>query len=488
MDAFSDLNMPGQAWPWIVAIAAFLAGLALGWLSLRARLTRAEAEGARQRENFVAAVRDLAAAQARADEADALGRALADLREENAGLRARVAADEVRLSERQAAFDKQLDDLARLRKAMAEEFEAMAARALETSQSSFIKLADETFKKHRVGAEAALAQREEAVKTLLKPVEDTLKRYEKNLTEIEKSRSEAYGALSAELKNVAEAQAAVRLEANRLVTALRTQPKTRGRWGEHQFQNIVEMSGMAEHVDFITQKNVGEGETRQYPDAIVRLPGGRRLVVDIKTSLAAYAEAFEADDDSARNRCLIRHARQVREHMKQLGSKRYWEALEVTPDFVVMYIPGDNFFGAAIERDPALFEDAVANRVLMVTPTTFIGLAKAIAYGWRQERMADSARVVADLGRDLYRRLSAMGNHVATMGQNLERSVKSYNRFVGSLETSVLPQARKFRELEVEGTGDDLVQLGPVESETREPARGRDLDLPDGPVVKKIKG
>ncbi|RME63516.1 MAG: DNA recombination protein RmuC, partial [Alphaproteobacteria bacterium] len=226
---------------------------------------------------------------------------------------------------------------------------------------------------------------------------------------------------------------------------------------------------------------------RLVPDAIIRLPGGRAVVVDAKTSMAAYLDALDAHEDAQKERLLAQHAEQIRTHMKQLGSKKYWDALDVAPDFVAMFIPGDNFFAAAMERDPGLFEDAIANRVLLVTPTTMIALAKAIAYGWRQERMADNARQVAELGRELYRRLSKMGSHVARTGKSLDVAVKSFNQLIGSLEASVMPQARRFNDLEIAAAHESLPALEPVETEVREPTPGRDLELSgDRPAAKVV--
>ncbi|MFZ5608313.1 MAG: DNA recombination protein RmuC [Pseudomonadota bacterium] len=463
MEVFPPFALPvWAAFALPLALVAAIAGLS-GWL-WRGREMRL-------------LTRALARAETRLHDMEELDAEVRTLREAKAALEARLAAEAATLSERQAAFDRQLAEITALKKEMAREFEAMALAALKANQTHFLTLANETFAKHKHAADADLAKRQEAIQGLLRPMEESLKRYEKNLSEIEKARAQTYGALSQELKQVAAAQMQVKEEAGRLVNALRAAPKTRGRWGEHQLANIMELSGMSAHVDFVTQVAMAGEEGRLVPDAVIRLPGGRAIVVDAKTSMAAYLDAVEAPDDKAREQHLVRHARQIREHMKQLGSKRYWDALDIAPDFVAMFIPGENFFAAAIERDPELFEDGAANRVLMVTPTTMIALAKAIAYGWRQERMADNARKVAELGRDLYRRLAAMGEHVGAMGRGLDAAVRKYNEMVGSLERSVLPQARKFQELDVEGTSDALTALEPIESEAREPG-GRDLKVP----------
>jgi DNA recombination protein RmuC len=282
---------------------------------------------------------------------------------------------------------------------------------------------------------------------------------------------------------VARAQGEVSRETRKLVTALRA-PQTRGRWGEQQLKNVVELSGMAPHVDYLSQETIDADEKRLRPDLIIRVPGERRIVVDAKTPLLAYLDAVEADDDAVREEHLRRHAQQLRGHMKQLSDKRYWQALlPLTPDFVVMFVPGENFYAAAAERDPTLFEDAIAARVLIVTPTTLIALAKTIASGWNQAKLADEARHIAELGRDLYKRLAAMGNHIVQLGASLRRSVEHYNGFVGSVEGSVMPQARRFNELAIAGTHEALPELRPIDIDLRQVRNDRDLAVAAGEIV-----
>jgi DNA recombination protein RmuC len=258
---------------------------------------------------------------------------------------------------------------------------------------------------------------------------------------------------------------------------LQASPKTRGRWGEQQLQNVIELAGMSPHVDFTSQQTIAGEDGRLRPDCVIRVPGGGCLVVDAKTPLTAYLDAVEALEDEAREAQLRRHAQQVRNHMKQLSDKRYWEALlPLTPDYVVMFIPGENFFAAAVERDPALFENAIAARVLIATPTTMVALAKAITAGWRQQELSEHADKIAALGRELYKRLVTMGGHIAQVGSGLNRAVEHYNKFVGSLERSVMPQAREFKELVVKDTHEALPELKPIELDARELV-GRDVIL-----------
>ncbi|WP_281300331.1 MULTISPECIES: DNA recombination protein RmuC [unclassified Iodidimonas] len=402
------------------------------------------------------------------EQADKLEAALQAANDKLVTAKAELAAQEARMAERERAVEQERLSLVSLRGALEEKFKILAHESLEASQKSFLLRAEETLKTYKVAADGDLSARHKAIETLLKPMQDSLKRYEDNLGAIEKARTEAYGSLNSELKNVLQAQDGVRSETAKLVNALRAQPKTRGRWGEHQLQRVMELAGMSEHVDFDTQSSfVDEDQKRLIPDAIIRLPGDRTIVVDAKTSLSAYFDAIEAVDELSRETFLAKHAREIRTHMKALGQKSYWQNLKDSPDFVAMFIPGENFYAAAIERDPDLFEDAIRSHVLIVTPTTLIALAKAVAYGWRQEAMAENARHVAQLGHDLYERLSVMGGHVANTGKHLERAVGSYNAMVGSLERSVMSQARKFEDLKVDHTGKDLPELTPVLTEAR---------------------
>jgi DNA recombination protein RmuC len=420
----------------------------------------------------------LAAAHAvTAARAEDLEKALDASNVANSNLGAEIAATRAAASERAAADARQIETLTQLRQEMLKDFQVLASQALKTNESSFLKLANETFEKHKIATVADVEQRKEAISTILKPVADTLQRYQQELTLIEKSRQESYGTLAGELKNVIQTQIEVRTETSRLVNALRASPKTRGRWGEETLKNVLELSGMSPHCDFSTQESFSRGDALLRPDVIIRLPGERFIVVDAKTPITAYLDAIETVDDAERELHLERHAQQMRTHMKLLAAKSYWDDLTITPDFVAMFVPGENFFAAAIERDPNLFEDATRNRVLIVTPTTLIALAKAVAYGWRQEKVAENAAIVAQLGRDLYKRLTALGGHVASLGRSVENSVKHYNALVGSLEGSVMPQARRFNDLQVEGTSAHIPELALIETDVREVRSERGLIL-----------
>ncbi len=447
----------------VAAVLGMLVGAVVVWLRL----------GEARSSERIARAR----AEEQASRVPLLEEALRASQDRLEGLAARNAEVQASLREQAEAHVRQIEVMTQVRGEIEKDLKNLANEALKSNQASFLEVARQVLDHHRKTAEGELDRRREAIQAMLQPVSETLQKYQANLQEIEKARSQTYGALSAELKAVAQAQLDVRAETGRLVNALRAAPKTRGRWGEQQLQNVMELSGMTPYVDFTTEQSFDREEGRLRPDAIIRLPGERFIVVDAKTSMAAYLDAVESVDEAEREAHLCRHAQQLRSHVKQLSSKAYWDGLTVTPDFVAMFIPGDNLFAAAMERDPQLFEDAVASRVLMVTPTTLIALAKAIAFGWRQEKIAENARVVAGLGRELYRRLSVMGAHVAAVGRGLEGAVKGYNKFVGSLESNVMPQARRFQELEVEGTGDALPELEPVEAEVRPIRGGKDLLL-----------
>ncbi|HEY1797007.1 MAG TPA: DNA recombination protein RmuC [Stellaceae bacterium] len=382
---------------------------------------------------------------------------------------AEIAAADARATvmAEQRGHEREVAALTELRVEIETKMQALAADALQKNQTSFLNLANEVFSKHREGAARNLDEGQQAIAALLAPLATTLEEYRKSAAAIENARVAQYSGLATEIQGLVRVQEDASAQTRKLVTALRAAPKTRGRWGEQQLHNVLELSGMTPFIDFTVEGTIDLDDSRLRPDVVICLPGDRKIVVDAKTSMAAYLEAVEASEDEVRETHLKAHARQLRTHMRQLAAKAYWDALPFNPDFVVMFIPGENFFAAAIERDPQLFEDAIAARVLIVTPTTLIALAKAIAFGWRQEKIADTAKQVAELGRELYRRLAAMGGHIVKLGAGLEGAVKHYNDFVGSLESRVMPSARRFNELKVEGAHDPLPELKPVETQTR---------------------
>ncbi len=441
----------------IAAVLGLAFGVAVAWLVRGGEIAR------------IAAARD--GERQRADEA------MRDLAHE----RAELAAVRARFDAAGEAHAEKVASLERVRSDIEKEIAALARQALKENQSSFLGLANEAFDKHRKLADSDLARRQNAIVNLIEPMQTALADWRRNLEEIEQTRKEHYGGLANELKNVVDGQEKVRTEAARLVNALRGAPKTRGRWGEETLRNVLELSGMTEYCDFFTEQSLRRDSTLLRPDAIIRLPGERFMVVDAKTSLTAYMDAMEAENEADRDEHLARHARQLRTHMRSLAAKGYQDALDTTPDFVVMFVPGDNFYAAAIERDPSLYDDALRSNVLIVTPTVMLGLAKTVAFGWRQEKVADNAREIAELGRELYRRINTMGGHIADLGEDIAKSVKQYNAFVGSLESRVMPQARRFVELEVEATSQSLPEPRHIDTDVRKLRADRDFAFESPP-------
>jgi DNA recombination protein RmuC len=341
--------------------------------------------------------------------------------------------------------------------ASADILKAQAAQSAQAVAEELVKRAGETFR-----SQEALAL--ERMAGQLKPVAETLAKFELQVTAMEKARAEDSGGLKQQISELLKASADTQFEARKLSAALRRGAGVQGRWGEQTLRNVLEAAGLQHRFDFDEQVSVDDGEGRRRPDVTVRLPGGGVLVVDAKCSLNAFLEAQEAPDEAGREAALVRHAQSVREHMRGLAGRAYAQQFERSPDIVAMFVPGDGFLAAALERQPDLLSDAMAQKVVVVTPTTLFALCKAVSYGWRVEDQAKSAEQVAVLGRDLYKRLSVMGGHVSGLGKALEGAVTKYNAFVGSLESQVLTQARRFEELAVDHQGHDLAELSPVES------------------------
>lgn len=359
-----------------------------------------------------------------------------------------------------------LDELNQMNQQLEHKFSVLANGVLKENSENFLTLVSERFQAHSKTADADLAKRHQAIESLVKPLDEKLGQFGERIQEIEKARNEAYGAIQTQVKHLAEGQAALGGETRKLVQALRA-PKTRGRWGEMQLRQVFDMAGMAEHVDYELEKSVDTDDGMRRPDAVVRIPGGKSIVVDAKTPLEAYLDALEADTPENQQVALNRHASHVKTHIRQLSSKSYQSHLDGTPDFVVMFIPGETFVSAAVEMDAGLIEYAFENKVLIATPTTLMALLKSIAYGWQQEKMAENAVEVQKTAKELYDRLSTFSKNLASVGKSLTSSVNNFNKAVGSLEARVLPSARKFEAMGVV-SAPALEDPGQVETQPRQ--------------------
>jgi len=369
--------------------------------------------------------------------------------------------------------------LTQMRGEVEAQFKLLAGEALQNNATTFLQNATQIFENQKNQTAAEIDKRSNDISELVKPLGETLKAYDVALKDIEAKRLADVSAVTAVLADMKSQHAQGVAVTASLANALRASPKTRGRWGEETLRRVMELSGMVERCDFETEKFF-RGEENLRPDAVISVAGGRAIVVDAKAPVSAYLDAIGAGSEEEREMLLKRHAQQLRERLVNLSQKSYWERIGGTTDCVVMFVPGDNFVSAAFERDPDLFQDGINARVLICTPTTFIALAKAISYGWNQEKLARNAAEVGRMGRELYARLGTMGDHILALGKSLAGSVDKYNRMVGSLETKVMPQARKFHEMGVEGAGDPLPELDSVDTVVKFPQGGRDLLLSGG--------
>lgn len=455
--------MDASILPLFALILGAVIGAALGWFlaarplaDLRTRLAAAEAAATEREGEFKRAVAELGEARVevaalgeRAARADGLAQQLDTAREENARFRAE-----------RAAFEEQKRLLEESRANLLKEFENTGAQVLNRAQEAFLRRAEE-----RLGHSEKAS--EEKLKALLAPVGDRLASYEKQVAELEAKRTDAFGQLTGVIEEMRKGQEDVRREAQRLGNSLTNAPKARGRWGERALQNVLEQCGLAEHTDFLLEQSIDTEEGRLRPDAIINVPGQKKLVVDSKVSLNAYQEAFESNEDATREQHLKLHAKSMRNHVQALSAKSYQSQFEEAPDYVVMFVPGEHFVTAALEADPELWNFAFERRVLLATPTNLVAIARTVAQVWRQDKMANEAAEIGRMGAELYDRLRKSAEHLKRVGGGLESAVKNYNSFVGSFERNVLSSGRRLAEKGVKVGKGEIEEVPLVESTPR---------------------
>ncbi len=444
----------------LVVLGAALGGV-VGWL-LAATRTRDELQQQirNESEQKVKAQAELASARAAAEESGQLYQRL----EAEVKLRAEA---ETKWREAQVNLEEQKKLLEEAKQKLTQAFQALSAEALKSNNQAFIALARSQFETLQAQAKGDLETRQKAIDGLINPLKDSLGRYEHQILEMEKARQKAYGTLDEQLRNLAEANKRLEDETKHLANALSSPLKARGRWGELTLRRVAELAGMSAHCDFSEQVTVTAESGRQRPDMIVNLPGNRRIAVDAKVPLQAFLDAVDAQkSEEERAKALTAHGQLVRTHMNQLAERRYWEQVGPELELVVLFLPGESFFSAALEQDRQLIDDGMQKKVVLATPTTLIALLRSAAYLWQQEKITQNARVISDLGKQLYDRIGTLLGHFQEVGSSLENAVKSYNKAAGSMESRLLVAARRFKELGA-ATGDEILQIESVDEAPR---------------------